>query len=276
MLRLIRKIELADRPFHTSVSEDGRRFVACTKSGKLWLFDNDLRQLCEMKCRNDVMWVQLNEDGSVLLIGYEDHIAAYATGDGFAPIFKLGSRMTHTDCSVFRSNEHVVCVASWDREPKLTAWDLRSTAVVDEIRLPNRGGAGYMLVSHPEREAIALIAYSGQSEEWLFWAHYSHGKLRVFGQPEIEDVSLPYFHPTGREFVSYHERLGLCRMRFPSGELVASIQPEQAFPDNPQDSFGYEVHFFRDDRFLAWQCNLALYEFDLANATTHRRCINGS
>ena len=111
---------------------------------------------------------------------------------------------------------------------------------------------------------MAVIAYSGQSEEWMFWAHYARGKLRVFEQPEMEDIAFPCFHPTGREFVSYHERLGLSRMRFPSGELIASVQPEQAFPDNPEDTFSYHVHFFRDDRLLVWQYNLALYEFDLA------------
>jgi hypothetical protein len=131
--------------------------------------------------------------------------------------------------------------------------------------LPDRGGgAGYMLVPHPEGEAMAAIAYSGQSEEWMFWAHYARGRLRVFSQPEIEDVSFPCFHPTGREFVSHHERLGLCRIRFPSGELIANVRPEQAFPNNPDDTFSYDMHFVRDDRLLAWQCDLALYVFDLA------------
>jgi hypothetical protein len=154
-------------------------------------------------------------------------------------------------------------VASWDREPKLTAWDLKSSASIDEVLLPARGGGGYNLVPHPEGEAMAAIAYSGQSEEWIFWAHYARGRLRVFEQPEIEDVSFPRFHPTGREFVSHHERLGLCRMQFPSGELIASVQPEEAFPDNQEDVFSYEMHFLRDDRFLTWQACLTLYEFDL-------------
>ncbi len=111
---------------------------------------------------------------------------------------------------------------------------------------------------------MAAIAFSGQSEEWMFWAHYAHGRLQVFSRPEIEGVSLPWFHPTGREFVSQHDSLGLCRMRFPSGDLIASVKPEQAFPENPQDGFSYDVHFLGDDRLLAWQCNLALYQFDLA------------
>ena len=62
---------------------------------------------------------------------------------------------------------------------------------------------------------------------------------------------------------------------FHPGELVASIQPEQTFPDNPQDSFGYEVHFFETTDSSHGSAILR-DEFDLANVTTHRRCINGS
>jgi hypothetical protein len=166
-------------------------------------------------------------------------------------------------------------VASWDREPKLSAWDLNSLTLIAEASLPGRGGAGYNLVPHPEGEAMAAIAYSGQGEEWMFWTHYARGQLRVFCQPEIEDVAFPCFHPTGRELVSNHERLGLCRMRFPSGELIASIQPEQAFPDNPEDHFSYYIHFLRDDRLLAWQECLALYEFDLVTLRPTAAVLTG-
>lgn len=264
MLKLIRKLILTDRPYYTSVSGDGKRFAACARSGKCWLFDHDLRQLAEMDFGNGVMWVQLDGTGSVLLVGFQDHIEGFATVGNLASLFKLAVRGASDPCCTLRGSEHVICVASWDMEPKLTAWDIRSRSITDEVSLPDRGGAGYTLVSHPEGEAMAAVAYSGQNEEWMFWAHYAQGKLRVFEQPEIEDVSFPRFHPTGREFVSHHERLGLCRMQFPSGELLASVQPEEAFPHNPEDTFSYDVHFLRDDRLLVWQCNLALYEFDLA------------
>src|SRR5262249_38308691 len=162
-------------------------------------------------------------------------IAGFATSGNIAPLFKLPVTGTSSLCCALRSSEQILCVASWDLQPKLTAWDIAKCTVTDEAVLPKRGGAGYDLVPHPEGEAMALIAYSGQSEEWMFWAHFARGKLRVFAEPEIEDVAFPRFHPTGREFVSFHERLGLCRMRFPSGELIASIAPDQAFPDNPDD-----------------------------------------
>lgn len=264
MLRPIRKLQLADRPYHTSVSDDGTCFAACAPSGKCWLFDNDLTQLDVANFGAGVIWVQLNESGSLLLVGYESHIDGYATAGNIAPVFKLPAPGTSGPCCAFKSDEQALCVASWDREPKLTAWNINSSTVIDEVLLPDRGGGGYMLAPHPDGEAMAAIAYSGQSEEWMFWAHYARRLLRVFGQPEIEDVSFPCFHPTGREFVSHHERLGLCRMRFPSGELIASVRPEEAFPDNPDDTFSYDMHFLRDDRLLAWQCDLALYEFDLA------------
>jgi len=263
-LKPICKLQLNDRPYHSTVSADGRRFAACASSGKCWLFDNDLRQLDEVTLGAGVQWIQLNKIGSLLLVGFQARIDVHATSPKIAPLFKLPVPGTSSQCCVFCSDEQVVCVASWDLEPKLTAWDLRSSAKIAELLLPDRGGAGYSLVPHPEGEAMAAIAYSGQSEEWLFWAHYARGKLRVLDRPEIEDVALPCFHPTGREFVSFHERLGLCRMRFPSGELIGSVQPEQVFADNPEDMFSYDIHFLRDDHFLVWQTCLALYEFDLA------------
>jgi hypothetical protein len=239
------------------------------------LFDDDLRQLDEIDLGAGVEWVQLNETGSVLVVGFQDRIEGFATAGNIAPLFKFATLGTSDPCCTFRDREEVVCVASWDREPKLTAWDLDTTSPIDEVLLPDRGGAGFMLVPHPEGEAMAVVAYSGQSEEWVFWAHFARGQLRVFSQPEIEDVSFPCFHPTGRELVSYHERLGLCRVRFPSGELIASIQPEEVFPDNPEDTFSYELHFLRDDRFLAWQCCLALYEFDLATLRPTATVLKG-
>ena len=273
MLKLIRKVQLTDRPYYASVSGDGRRFAASAPSGNCCFFDNDLRQLDEAELGTGIMWLQLNETGSLLLVGYEDHIAGFATAGNIVPLFKLAIRRCSDPCCCV--SEEIICVASWDREPMLSAWDIRSCSKIDQTPLPDRGGAGYSLVLHPEGEAMAAIAYSGQSEEWIFWAHYARGKLRVFDQPEIEDVALPFFHPTGRELVSYYERLGLCRMLFPSGQVVANVLPEQAFPDNPEDTFSYEVHFFRDDRFLAWQCNLALYEFDLATLRPTAAILTG-
>ena len=275
MLRPIRKLEIPFRPIHTSVSEDGRRFAVCAPSGNCWLFDDDLKQLDEMEFGAGVAWLQLNETGSVLLVGFQDHIDGFTTAGNIASLFKLAARGTSSCGCAFRSSDQVMCVASWDREPKLTAWDVASSTTIDETLLPNRGGAGYMLAPHPEGEAMAVVAYSGQSEEWMFWAHYGRGKVRVFTHPEIEGVAFPRFHPTGRELVSYHEQLGLCRLRFPSGELIASVALEEAFPENPADTFSYDVHFMRDDRILVWQCNLGLYEFDLATLRRTATVLTG-
>lgn len=276
MLRPIQKLRLPDRPHHATVSGNGLRFAACAESGTCWFFDNDLRQLDEFRFGTGVTWMQLNETGSLLLVGFDDHVDGFATTGNITPKLKLPLQGTSDPCCVFSTNEDVACVASWRREPKLTAWDLVQGTLIDEAPLPERGGAGYLLIGHPEGEAMAAIAYSGQSEEWLFWTHYARGKVRVFTQPEIEDVCCPCFHPTGREFVSYHERFGLCRMRFPTGELIASISTMEAFPQDPEDVFSYDVHFFRDDRVLAWQCNLALYEFDLATLKPTATVLTGA
>lgn len=69
MLTQIRKVQLPDRPFHTSVSGDGRRFTACSPPGKCRFFDNDLRLLDEIDLGAGVDWVQLDESGSLLLSG---------------------------------------------------------------------------------------------------------------------------------------------------------------------------------------------------------------
>jgi hypothetical protein len=275
MLTPIRKLRLPDRPYHTSVSNDGKRFAICTKSGECCMFDNDLRQIGEMNFGAGVESIQLNTTGSLFIVGFHNRIEGYTSVGNFEPSFKLPVPKTASPSCSFIADDQVLCVATWDREPKLTAWDLRSARLIDEVVLPNRGGEGYMLASHPEGEALAAVAYSGQSEEWMFWAHYGHGRLRVFERPEIEDVAFPNFHPTGRELVSFHERLEFCRMRFPSGELIGSVTLEQAFPDNPDDRFSYHVHFLRDDHLLVWQCNLSLYEFDLATLRPVRAILSG-
>ena len=128
----------------------------------------------------------------------------------------------------------MLCVASWDDEPRISAWDLTSRRCIAEAPLPHCGGVGYSLVGHPEGEAMAAVAFSGQGDDWMFWTHYARGRLRVYDHPEMEDVAFPHFHPTGRELVSTHEILGLGRVRFPSGQIIVSILPEQAFPDNPR------------------------------------------
>ena len=56
----------------------------------------------------------------------------------------------------FSRDEPVVSVASWDREPLLAAYDLRSGELVAEHPLPKCGGEGYDLIPHPEGEAIRL------------------------------------------------------------------------------------------------------------------------
>ena len=262
--------------FHTAVSTDGRRFVACSKVGTCRLFDMDLRQLDEIDLGTGVRWVQLDETGGQLFVGFHGHIDGYVTAGNVSRFLRLTAVRTSTECCVCNRDEPVICVASWDKKPIISAWDITSTTLIAEEPLPIRGGAGYSLVPHPEGEAMAAVAFSGQSEEWMFWTHYAHGRLRVFDQPEIEGVSFPCFHPTGRELVSHHERLGLCRMRFPTGDLIASVQPEEAFSSTPQDHFSYYFHFSQDDRLLVWQESLALHEFDLTTLRPTRTVLTGA
>lgn len=277
MLKPICKLSLPDRAFrHTSVSADGRRFVACSQAGKCRLFDNDLRQLDEIDLGAGVQWVKLDETGARLIVGFQDHIDGYVTSGNISRSTRLVVVGTSTECCVFTCDEEVLCLASWDKKPIISAWDFTLATLIAEERLPARGGCGYTLVPHPEGEAMAAVAFSGQSEEWMFWTHYARGRLRIYDQPEIEDVAFPCFHPTGRELVSCHERLGLCRVRFPTGDLIASVQPEEAFPNRPNDAFSYVVHFSRDDRLLVWQENLALYEFDLATLRPTRTVLTGA
>jgi len=263
MLAQIRQVRLPDRPFHTSVSGDGRRYVACSPEGRCRLFNEDLRQLDEIDLGAGVEWVQLDECGAMLLVGFSSHIDGFTASPNVSHSFKLAVSGTSFQSCVFRSDEQVLLIASLGDEPVISAWDLKAGAVIVAHALPYRDCAGYCLVPHPEGEAVAAVAYSGQSEEWMFWAHYSKGHLRVFERPGIEGVRFPVFHPTGREIVSSHESLGLCRGRFPEGDVIASVTSEEAFPDNPDDVFSNDIHFTGDDRFLVWQDGLALYEFDL-------------
>jgi hypothetical protein len=276
MLTSIAKLQLPYRAFYTSVSGDGRRFAACSPSGTCRLFDNDLRQLDEIELGAGVAWVQLDESGALLLVGFASHIDGYSTSGNTSRSFQLSIPETSFQCCVFNTEEQVLCVASWDKGPRISALELGAWRRIAEAPLPARGGAGYILVGHPEGQAMAAVAFSGQSEEWMFWAHYAHGGLRVYEQPEIEDVALPCFHPTGRELVSFHERLGLCRIGFPSGDLIASVTPEQAFPDNSEDVFSYDIHFLDDNRLLVWQASLSLYEFDLKTLTCIRAVLTGA
>jgi WD40 repeat protein len=266
---------LSDGLYHSAVSADGRRFAGCSPSGVCRLFDEDLRQLDEVRPPGKVGSVQLSHDGSLLVVGLPDGIHGYKVAGNGSPSFTLPVRGTSLDPCVFVRDEPVVCVASWDKEPVLAAYDLRSSKRIAEHPLPRRGGEGYSLVPHPEGEAMAAIAFSGNSEDWLFWAHYRNGRLRIFQRPEILDVSLPHFDPSGAEFVSRHERLGLCRMRFPSGELIGSVSPEDAFPSNPEYDFDFYMHCLSADRVLAWQSDLALYEFDLKTLRPTRCVLNG-
>ena len=278
MLKPISKVQLPDRAYHASVAANGRRFATCSPSGKCRLFDNDLRQLDEAKLGAGVAWVQLDETGALLLVGFASHIDGYATSGKLSRSFKLPIPGTSTQCCAFNTNERTVCIASSElgKGPRITALDLVSGKLITEAPLPNRGCAGYTLVAHPEGEAMAAVAFSGQGEEWMFWTHYAHGRLRVYEHPEIEDISFPCFHPTGRELVSHHERLGLCRVRFPSGEVIASVRPEQALPDNSEDAFSYQIHFLDDDRLLVRQEDLSLYEFDLATLSCSRTVLTGA
>jgi hypothetical protein len=273
MLKLIRSFCLPDEMRHYAVSADRRRFVACSESGDCLLFDQNLQQLEKFKFRTNAKWVQFNGDASLLLVGFAERIDGLRVVGGVSHSFTLPVGGTSLSPCVFSRDEPVVCIASWNSAPVLAAYDLQSLKMIAEHELPSRGGQGYDLVSHPEGEAMAAIAFSGQSEEWLFWAHYKSGRIRIFEQPEIEDISLPNFDPSGAEFVSHHERLGLCRMRFPTGELIGSVQPEDAFSN--EDGFNYYMHYLGSNRLLAWQTDLALYEFDLKSLRVARCILSG-
>jgi hypothetical protein len=58
--------------------------------------------------------------------------------------------------------------------------------------------------------------------------------------------------------------------------MLASVQPEEAFPDNPDALFSYDAHFTRDDRVLVQQDGGALYEFDLATLRPIRTVLAGA
>ena len=276
MLIPIRHLSVPDGRVHFSASGDGHHFAICTPSGNCRLFDHDLIQTCEIEVGGGVEWIQLADTGRFILAGRATRIDGYALSGDNSPRFSLPVSGTSFACCAFRDNDEVLCVASWDREPILSAWNLRSSLRIAQAALPSRGGGGYSLISHPEGEAMAAIAFSGQSEEWMFWTHYSHCRLRVCERPEVLDISFPCFHPSGREFVSRHEALGLCRMKFPTAELIGSVQPKDAFPENPEDTFSYNVHFLRDDRFLVAQECLALYEFDLATLRPTQIVLSGA
>ena len=278
MLTQIRSLRLPIKGLYTSVSDDGRRLVVYSRDGICRLFDDDLRQLDEIEFEDGAEWVKLDESGSQLLVGHESHIDAYTTLGNFSHSFRLAAPGTSTvDCCVFKSDERVLCVASLDKTAKLSAWDIASRAIIAEKPLPcGNWAAGYELVSHPEGEAMVVAAYSGQSEELAVWAHYARGCLKVYDSPQIADVAIPCFHPTGREFVSHHETLGLCRVRFPTGELITSVPWQYAFPDNPDYEFSYQALFSRDDRVLVWQAQFALYEFDLDTLLPVRTVLAGA
>lgn len=120
-----------------------------------------------------VEWLQLDECGAVLLVGFPGHIDAFVTSPNISHSFKLVVSGTSFHSCVIRSDEEVLLIASSsDDEPVISAWDLESRVVIAEHPLPYRSGGGYCLAPHPEGEAMAAVAYSGQSEEWMFWAHY--------------------------------------------------------------------------------------------------------
>src|SRR5690242_10995891 len=103
MLTSISKIQLPDRPYHTSVSGDGRRFAACAPSGKCRLFDNDLRQLDEIDLGSGTAWVQLDESGALLLVGFSSQIRGYATAGNISRSFELPISGTSSRCCAFNA-----------------------------------------------------------------------------------------------------------------------------------------------------------------------------
>lgn len=221
-----------------------------------------------------LQWIQLNESGFLLVAGFADHVSGFSTAGNLTPVFRLPIGNS-TDRCLIQSENQTICIALHDCAPRLSLWNFASAKKIDEVLIPDRDGAGYCLVPHPEDQALAVVGYSGNSEEWMYWAHLANNKLRLFHKPVLEDVAFPCFHPSGREFVSYYERCGLCRGSFPSAELLATASPEVAFPDNPEDTYSYDFHFFRNDRFLGWQTNLALYEFDLETLTPTAKVLKG-
>ena len=276
MLTPVRDIRLdPEGKYHFSAEAGGARFVACTSTGRCSVLTADLEPVCSGDLGADVEWVQLDPLGERLLVGRAAGVDVYTVDDVLRHSATLPIAATSFGCCAFVHEPNVVCVANWDGEPELAAWDLESAKVITHASLPDRGGEGYSLIAHPEGEALAAVAISGQSEEWMFWAHYDRGRLRVFDRPEIEDVSRPVFHPAGGHFVSHHERLGLCHMRFPTGQLIGSVTPEQAWPESPDDVFSYDFHFVGDRGLLGWQADLALYEFDLATLRPVRCLLTG-
>src|ERR1044071_1439193 len=119
MLKLIRSLALPDQLHCCAVSADGRRVVACSKSGACYLFDQELRELDQMGPQAKVEWVQLNDDGSLLLLGFSDHIDGYNLAGGISRLLTFPIAGTSLFPCVFSSHEPVVCIASWDRDPIL-------------------------------------------------------------------------------------------------------------------------------------------------------------
>jgi hypothetical protein len=117
MLRPIRKVCLAERPYYTAVSGDGQRFAACARSGKCWFFDNNLKQLDETQLGPGIQWIQLNKTGSEILVGFDNRIDAFNTTGNIAAAFALPVRGATGSCCAMGSNEQVLCVASWDLGP---------------------------------------------------------------------------------------------------------------------------------------------------------------
>ena len=58
MLKSVTTLQLADRPYHTAVSGDGRRFTASSPAGTCRLFNDELRQIDEIELGAGVDWLQ--------------------------------------------------------------------------------------------------------------------------------------------------------------------------------------------------------------------------
>jgi hypothetical protein len=216
----------------------------------------------------DVRWVSFAPSDNLLLVGFPTSIHAFNLPDLIPTGQVIPSVETH-GC-VFSGGGTLLCTAGESRSGyDAQLWDVLAGRLVKTQSLPFRSSfQGYHLLPHPEAQIAAAVAFSGQSEEWMYWVDCAPDTFRVYNEPEIEGVPLPCFHPAGSEFLSAHESLGLCRMRFPTGEVIGSVQPGDAFPPepgaDPEDRhFGYDICYLSDNSALVQDEEAGLYRVDL-------------
>jgi hypothetical protein len=272
VLRQIDHIVPSQRPFRITADGAGRTVVTCSDEGQcnvLSVNSDGLSLAGAFDLGRGVTWVALDPRAERLAVGFATHIELYEFPT-FRPVARLD--VVRASNCIFLDHGRSLCTAGEGRGPsgigmQLELWDRATPRAVAWEPLPRRG-YDYMLFPHPEGEVVAAVAFSGQHEEWMFWAHCGDGRVRVFEQAKIQDVPLPCFHPAGDEFLAVHEQLGLCRMRFPCGDVIDSLLPENAFPDedgiDPEDRhFGYDMCYVSDDSALIHDTDRGLYRLEL-------------